>query len=228
MQVSDYAVKKYGRTNFPREMMIEEGTDELSLSDLIAVIIGKGNRYESVFALSERIIRDYGSKNIAEINDPKKIDEMLKIGLVNACKVVAAFEIGRRFFCPAVKKKLLIRGPEDVYNYARDMAGYVKENFRGLYMNTKNLVIHDEVISVGHLSGTLVHPREVFKAAMECSANSVIVVHNHPSGECEPSKNDDEITKMLKEAGEIMQIPVTDHIIIAENGYYSYNKERRI
>jgi DNA repair protein RadC len=228
MQVSDYVVKKYGRTSFPRETMIEEGIDEMSLSDLIAVIIGKGSRHESVFALSERIIREYGSKNIAEIKDPKKVDEMLKIGLVNSCKVVAAFELGRRFFSPSIKKKLLIRGPEDVYEHTKEMAGYVKESFRALFMNTKSMVIHDEVISVGHLSGTLVHPRELFRAAIECSACSVIVVHNHPSGEFEPSKHDDEITISLKHAGEVMQIPLTDHIIIAENGYYSYSKERRI
>jgi len=228
MQVSDYIVKKYGRTEFPRETMLERGTDDMSLSDLIAVIIGKGSRYESVFAISERIIRDYGSKTIAEIKDPAKIDQMLKIGLVNSCKLVAAFELGRRFYSPSVKRKTLIRGPEDIYGHTKEMSGFIKEVFRGLYLNTKSMIIHDENISVGHLSGTLVHPREVFKAAIDCSANSVIVVHNHPSGEAQPSKNDDEITKMLKETGEILQIPLVDHVIIAESGYYSYNKEGRL
>ncbi|HQO10510.1 MAG TPA: DNA repair protein RadC [Clostridiales bacterium] len=228
MQVSDYIVKKYGRTVMPRESMIEGRTEEMDLADLIAVILGKGSKYESVFSISERIIKEYGSKTIAGIKDPKKIDDMLKIGLVNSCKLVAAFELGRRFYDPPSKRRILIRGPEDIYNYSREMSSYVKEFFRGIYLNTRNYVIHDENISVGHLTGSLVHPREVFKTAIDCSAHSVIVVHNHPSGENEPSKNDDEITKILKETGEILQIPVVDHVIIAENGYYSYSKAGRL
>ncbi|MBU4485298.1 MAG: DNA repair protein RadC [Candidatus Delongbacteria bacterium] len=228
MQVSDYTVKKYGRTTFPRETMLESGTDEMSMADLIAIIIGKGSKHESVFALSERIIKEYGSKNIAEIKDPKKVEEILKIGLVNSCKIVAAFELGRRFYSTVAKRRTLIRGPEDIYSHTKDMSGYVKEYFRGIYLNTKNYIIHDENVSIGHLTGSLVHPREVFKAAIDCFANSIIVVHNHPSGDPDPSKGDDAITKMLKEAGEILQIPLVDHIIIAESGFYSYNKEGRL
>jgi DNA repair protein RadC len=228
MQVSDYIVKKYGRTVFPRETMLEGRTEDMSMADLIAVIIGKGSKQESVFSISERIIKEYGSKNIAEISDPKKVDEILSIGLVNSCKIVAAFELGRRFYSSVSKRRILVRGPEDIYNYTKEMSTYVKEYFRGIYLNSKNYVIHDENVSIGHLTGSLVHPREVFKAAIDCSANSIIVVHNHPSGEAAPSKSDDEITKTLKEAGEILQIPMTDHIIIAENGFYSYNKEGRL
>lgn len=228
MQVSDYIVKKYGRTTLPRETMLDGRTEEMSMADLIAVIIGKGSKYESVFSISERIIKEYGSKNIAEISDPTRVEEILRIGLVNSCKIVAAFELGRRFYSPVSKRKILVRGPEDIYNFTKEMSTYVKEYFRGIYLNTRNFVIHDENVSIGHLSGSLVHPREVFKAAIDCSANSIIVVHNHPSGECEPSEGDDKITKMLKEAGEILQIPMTDHIIIAENGFYSYNKEGRL
>lgn len=228
MQVSDYIVKKYGRATFPRETMLNGGTEDLSMADLIAVIIGKGSKQESVFSISERIIKEYGSKNIADISDPKKVEEILKIGTVNSCKIVAAFEIGRRFYSPSSKRRVLVRGPEDIYNYTKEMSTYVKEYFRGLFLNTRNYIVHDENISIGHLTGSLVHPREVFKTAIDCSANSIIVVHNHPSGEAEPSKNDDEITKMLRETGEILQIPLVDHIIIAENGFYSYNKEGRL
>jgi len=228
LQVSDYIVKKYGRTEFPRETLMEGRIDELGMQDLMAVIIGTGSKNENVFALSERIIREYGSKNIAETRDPVHISRTMKISPLKAVKIVAAFELGRRFFGPNGRKRTVIRGPEDIYEYAKDMKNLVREHFRGIYLNTKNCVIHDENISIGNLSGTLVHPREVFKSAIECSAGSIIVVHNHPSGECEPSANDDGITRMLKESGDILQIPLVDHVIIAENGYYSYNKERRI
>jgi DNA repair protein RadC len=188
----------------------------------------KGNKNESVFTISERIINDYGSKTLLKEKDPKKLNENLKIGEVNSCKLIAAFELGRRFYSSNARSRTLIRGPEDVFEYTKDMSTLVKEHFRGLYLNTKNYVIHDEIISIGHLSGALVHPREVFKAAVEFSASSLIVVHNHPSGDPEPSKNDDKITKMLKEAGNVMNIPMTDHVIVGEDSYYSYNEKMKI
>ncbi len=228
LQVSDYIVKKYGRAEFPRETLMDGRIDELGTQDLMAVIIGTGSKHENVFALSERIIKEYGSKNIAETRDPAHISRTMKISSLKAAKIVAAFELGRRFFGQNGRKRTVIRGPEDIYEYAKDMKSLIREHFRGIYLNTKNCVIHDENISIGNLSGTLVHPREVFKSAIECSAGSIIVVHNHPSGEFEPSAHDDGITKMLKESGEILQIPLVDHVIIAENGYYSYNKERRV
>jgi len=229
MQVSDYIVKKYGRTTFPKQELLENGSsDELSTQDLVAVLIGTGSRYESVFSMSERLIRDYGSKQLAEIRDPVQLNDIIRIGLNNACKLVAAFELGRRFYVPSVKRRTLIRGLEDTYEYCKDMASLVKENLRGLFMNSKNIIIHDEIVSIGTSTGTMVHPREIFKIAIDCSANSIIIVHNHPSGEYEPSEHDNIITRMIKESGEILQIPLVDHIIIAENGYYSYNKERRI
>ncbi|MBN2857689.1 MAG: DNA repair protein RadC [Candidatus Delongbacteria bacterium] len=228
MYVSDYVAKKYGRRIFPREMMMEGKIDELMTPDLLAVIIGSGTKNENVFSLSERIIRDYGSKAVAEIRDPKELSKLLNISSLQASKIIAVFEMGRRFFGEAAKKKTLIRGPEDIYKYASEMKNFSKEFFRGIYLNSKNIIIHDENISVGHLTASLVHPREVFKSAIECSASSIIVVHNHPSGDHAPSDNDDKITKMLKESGDILQIPLVDHLIISEIGYYSYNKERRI
>ncbi|MFO7811283.1 MAG: DNA repair protein RadC [Candidatus Delongbacteria bacterium] len=226
MQVSDYIVKKYGRTGLPREVIMSGKTDELSVSDLVAVIIGTGSRNENVFTMAERIIRDYGTKFIAEIKDATQISRMLKISPLKAAKIVAAFELGRRFYGVSAKKRVIIRGPEDVYKYASEMKKFSKEFFRGIYLNSKNYIIHDENVSVGHLTGTLVHPREVFKSAIECSASSIIVVHNHPSGDFEPSEDDNKITKMLKESGEILKIPLVDHIIISENGYYSYSEKR--
>lgn len=228
MQTSDYIAKKYGRTVFPRELMMEGKIDELMTPDLLAVIIGSGTRNESVFSLSERIIRDYGSKAVAEVRDPKELAKLLNISGLQASKIIAAFEMGRRFFGEAAKKRTLIRGPEDIYKYAYEMRNFSKEFFRGIYLNSKNIVVHDENISIGHLTGTLVHPREVFRSAIECCASSIIVIHNHPSGDHQPSEHDDKITKMLKESGDILQIPLVDHVIISENGYFSYNKERRI
>ena len=182
-----------------------------------------GSKSEDVYTLSNRIIREYGSKALAEEKNPKKLQEILSIGEVNACKLVSTFELGRRFYSSKVLNRKLIRGPEDVFEYAQDMSSLVKENFRGLYLNSKNYIIHDEIISIGHLTASLVHPREVFKSAIEYSAAGIIVLHNHPSGDPDPSENDKKITKTLVETGKILNIPLLDHIIIGEGKYYSFN-----
>ena len=212
----------------PREKLLGGYLEEMKLSELLAIIIGMGNKQEDVFTMSERIIREYGSKALAGESDPKRLMEILSIGEANACKLVAAFEIGRRFYSEKVKGRQLIRGPEDVFKYAEEMSGLVKENFRGLYLNPKNYIIHDEVISIGHLTASLVHPREVFKPAIEYSAAGLIVIHNHPSGDPDPSVQDKEITEMLVAAGKTLGIPLLDHIIIGNGRYYSFNDKGQL
>ena len=229
MQVSDYIVKKYGRLDMPvQDMITGKDPGEVPIQDLVAVILGTGSKKESVFSISERIIRDYNCKAMSQIKDPVKMSAIWGITHRAASKLIAAFELGRRFSAPASEKKLLIRGPEDIYTAYKHIAKYSKEHFIMLCLNTKNYVTHEEVISIGTLTGTLVHPREVFSTAIEHNAGSIIVIHNHPSGEFEPSERDEGITRMLRESGDILRIPLVDHVIIAENGYYSYNKERKI
>ena len=221
MQVSDYIASKYGQ--YDPFLNIDEADNHHLLSSILI-----GNKTESKFAMSERIIRNYGFASLVNEKDPVKLNNLLCVGLHNAKRIVALFELGRRVTAPVKKGITLIRGPEDVYNLMSFTKSHLKESFYGLYLNTRNIVITQEVVAVGHLGGCLVHPREVFMKAIEYNAHHVIVVHNHPSGEFEPSKEDDEITRILKESGEILQIPLTDHVVIAENGYYSYSKERRL
>lgn len=229
LQASDYVAKKYGRVKLPIQNIIEDQSpDEIAIQDLVAIILGTGSKKESVFSMSERIIKDYDSRAIFKIKDPVTLSNMIGITIKSAAKLIAAFELGRRIISPTSGQQILIRGPEDVYETLKDMREYKKEHFNLLCLNTKNIVIHIESVSVGTLSGTLVHPREVFKCAIEHSAGSVVAVHNHPSGEFEPSAHDDSITRMLKEAGDVLQIPLIDHIIVAKNGYYSYSIARKL
>lgn len=223
-----YNVNSEPEKLLPREKLLGGYIEEMKLSELLAIIIGMGNKQEDVHSMTERIIREYGFKALAGEKDPKRMMEILSIGEVNACKLVSTFEIGRRFYSEKVKGRQLIRGPEDVYKYAAEMAGLVKENFRGLYLNTKNYIIHDEVISIGHLTASLVHPREVFKPAIEYSAAGLIVLHNHPSGDPEPSVQDKEITEMLVKAGKTLGIPLLDHVIIGTEKFYSFNEKGMI
>ena len=211
----------------PREKLIRHGPDVLRIPELVSIILNTGYRDENVLELSHRIIKEYGSKAIAGEKNVGRMMETLGIPLVKACQIVACFELGRRFFQEEPGKMPTIRGPEDVYIYLEDMRKLKKEQFRGLYLNARNKVIHDEVISIGTLTANLVHPREVFQPAIEYLACGVIVAHNHPSGDPEPSEDDLEITKKLTEVGKTMDIELLDHIIIGRNKYVSL-KEKEV
>jgi DNA repair protein RadC len=149
----------------------------------------------------------------------------LNIPLVKALTIAACAELGRRFFEKNVMGPAVIRTAKDVYKYAHEMGNLSKENLRGIYLNTHQRVIHDEVISIGTINSSIIHPREVFKPAIEYGAAGVILVHNHPSGSVKPSSADIEITKQLIQAGKLIGINVIDHIIITRNKFMSIEAE---
>ena len=209
----------------PREKLVKYGPDVLRISELVSIILNTGYRDENVLELSHRIIKEYGSRAIASEKNVERLMETLGIPLVKACQIVACFELGRRFFQEEPGKMPTIRGPEDVYIYLEDMRKLKKEQFRGLYLNARNKVIHDEVISIGTLTANLVHPREVFQPAIEYLACGVIVAHNHPSGDPDPSDDDLEITRKLSAVGKTMDIELLDHIIIGSKKYVSLKEK---
>jgi len=221
----EYKIKKMPIENRPRERLIKEGTDALFDDELLAIVLNTGirkkNYYEDVLELSRRVLKEYGSKTIVNQKNVEKLMKELEIPQVKACQIVACFELGRRFF-KKDKEEIFIRQSKDAYNYLKDeMPNLKKEQFRGLYLNSRNKLIHDEVISLGTLTTNLVHPREVFKPAIQYSAAAIILVHNHPSGDPEPSEDDIKITRQLLEASKLINIEILDHIIIGENKYIS-------
>jgi len=224
---SDYRIglKELPEEKKPREKLVKYGPDVLRISELVSIILNTGYRDENVLELSHRIIKEYGSRAIASEKNVGRLMETLGIPLVKACQIVACFELGRRFFQEEPGKMPTIRGPEDVYIYLEDMRKLKKEQFRGLYLNARNKVIHDEVISIGTLTANLVHPREVFQPAIEYLACGVIVAHNHPSGDPDPSDDDLEITRKLATVGKTMDIELLDHIIIGSKKYVSLKEK---
>jgi len=219
------SLKELPEEKKPREKLIKYGPDVLRIPELVSIILNTGYRDENVLELSQRIIKEYGSKAIASEKNVGRIMETLGIPIVKACQIVACFELGRRFFQEEPGKMPTVRGPEDVYIYLEDMRKLKKEQFRGLYLNARNKVIHDEVISIGTLTANLVHPREVFQPAIEYLACGVIVAHNHPSGDPDPSEDDLEITRKLTAVGQTMDIELLDHIIIGKNRYVSFKEK---
>jgi len=214
-------VKDLAEDDKPREKLIKHGSDVLTSAELLAVILNVGTRKEDILGMTRRIIKDYGEKAVINEKQPKKLSTEVGIPLTKACQIVAAFELGRRYFSKKDGKALYARTARQAFDYLRDMQSLTKECFRGLYLNSRYQIIHDELISMGSLTANIVHAREVFRPAIECSAAAIIVAHNHPSGSLKPTQSDIEVTEKLVEAGEVLGIDILDHIIIANNKFIS-------
>jgi DNA repair protein RadC len=205
----------------PQNRLIHDGTTSLSTPELMAVIIKSGSRQENAINLSQRILSQYNLKQLSAAT----VTQLMGIHGIKegkASQIAACFEIARRLESFNEEPKDKINSPEDVYRriYPR-MREQKKEMFIELCLDTKNQVIREEIISIGSLNANIVHPREVFKLALSESAAHIIVVHNHPSGDPTPSKEDIEITKKLVETGKVMSIDVLDHVIIGDGRHFS-------
>jgi DNA repair protein RadC len=205
----------------PREKLLSQGPKALATNDLIAIVLGTGNKKEGVLEIASRITKEYGEKTLAHHTDPEKMAEDLNISLNQAMQLVAVSELGRRFFDTKSGRLAVIRTPEDVFNHVVDMRDLPKEHLRGVYLNSHHMVIHEETISIGTIASSVVHPREVFKPAIEYGAAAVILVHNHPSGISTPSQSDIEITRQIVVVGNIVGINLIDHVIVTKDGYQS-------
>lgn len=216
-----YKLRDLPEAEKPREKLLQHGPEILSIVELVAVIINTGTVKEDVLTMASRIIREYGEKSFSSFDDPRKISDEMDIPLGKACQLVASSELGRRFYKRPGGRNVSVRNAKDVSAYVRDMHGLPKEYLRGIYVNNHHQVVHDEVLSMGTLDANIIHPREVFKPAVEYGAAAVILVHNHPSGMVTPSSADIEVTKQLASAGRIMGISLIDHVIVGKGKYES-------
>ncbi len=207
--------------------MLIKGAQNLSDAELIAILLRTGTKGKSVIEIAQEFINKHGNLAIAATNSVESFIKNLGIGKDKAATLAAAFEIGRRIESQSKwfsDKK--ITTPADVAEiFIPLLRDEVKEKFIVVCLNSANKIIKYEVISVGNLNSSIVHPREVFKVAIENNSANIIVLHNHPSGNPEPSKEDIRITGKLVEAGKIMDINVFDHLIIAGNSYRSLISE---
>jgi DNA repair protein RadC len=210
----------------PREKLRKYGPGSLKHYELMAVILGKGTKREGILELSKRIMSQYGDQAVFSRGDVDSLEKVLSLSPVQACQVVAAFELGKRLF--GSPTEVFLRSPEEVFKYAKDMTRLKKEHLRGLYLDTRNKLIRDEVIAIGTLNASLAHPREIFHPAIESHAAAVVLVHNHPSGDPLPSKDDIELTKQVHGASKILDIDVLDHVIIGSQDYCSLKESTEI
>lgn len=214
----------------PREKLTFRGPQSLTDAELIAILLRTGMKGKSVISVAQDIITKEG--NLAKLAS-RSLSDLKKhsgVGKDKAATLLAAFEISRRVLSQDKwMSERRITSPEDIANiFIPLLRDEVKEQFVVVCLNSANKVIRYEVISVGNLNSSVVHPREIFKSAIEYSAASIILLHNHPSGNPEPSNEDITITKKIVEAGKLMDIPVYDHIIIAGKNYTSFVEKRLI
>ncbi len=207
----------------PREKLGVLGPHELEDHELFEIILGRGNRRESVFETVKRVLRGYDRQELLKTTDLKTFQKTFGVSFVHACQLIAAMEIGRRFFITRTSD-ITLRSSDQVYAQIKDMQNLRKEHLKGFYVNTRYRLIHEETISIGGLNSNIIHPREIFRPAIEYGAYAVIIAHNHPSGDKTPSKEDEKVTAILIKTGEILQIPLLDHLIIGQNGYTSFQK----
>lgn len=227
--MSDYTItliRDLPQDERPRERLERHGAGSLSVTDLIAIILRTGNARTSAIQLAHQLFTRFGSlKNLAAAS-VAELSAINGIGLAKACQLKAAFELGRRLAASIDAPRPTITNPEDASTLVKEeMRLFREEHFYVLFLDTRNGVIAQEDITKGTLNASIVHPREVFNPAISRRAAAVIVVHNHPSGDPAPSKEDLALTARLKQAGDIIGIPLLDHLVIGDNRFVSL-KER--
>ncbi|WP_347450637.1 RadC family protein [Acetoanaerobium noterae] len=213
----------------PRETLLKKGETYLSDSELLAILINNGTKDKSAITLAREIIETSdGIRNLSNIT-VEELSKIKGIGLAKACRIISALELGRRVSVASEMQKFKISSPQDIGNvYMEELRYKKKEIFRVVLLNTKNVIIGSKDISEGSLNASIVHPREVFLEAIKKSANKMILMHNHPSGDPTPSSEDINITKRLISAGQIVGIEILDHVIIGDGSFYSFKENGQI
>ncbi len=226
-KISGKSIKTWAEDDRPREKLAQKGPASLSNAELIAILIGSGNPNESAVGLSKRILAAVGN-NLAELarltlSDLKKYPG---IGEVKAITIAAALELGRRRNGSVISDKPQVKDSKTAFLlFQKELSDLNYENFCVILLNRANKVLRTVRISDGGITGTIVDQRKIFKIALDNNATSVILGHNHPSGQLTPSSADLELTKKIKAAGEVLDLPVLDHIIVGDGNYYSFADE---
>lgn len=225
-----FNIKLWKESDRPREKLMEHGSAHLTDSELLAILIGHGNREENAVELCQRIMHSVNHDLV--ILSRMTVSDLMKfkgIGEAKAVSITAALELGRRRQRSDLGDHFRISTSSDVYHYLKShMEDLNHEEFWILLLDRSNKVIGQEMVSKGGVAGTVVDAKLIFKPAIERFASHIILSHNHPSGNLNPSEQDISLTKKLKQAGQHLDITVLDHVIITAHGYYSFSDEGRL
>lgn len=206
----------------PRERLKERGAGALSLRELLAIVVGSGGKGRSAMDLADAIVASFGSTREIASASVERFSSVDGVGTATACRLKAAVELGRRISRATRGEIKVIRSPEDAARLLMDEMKHLdREHFKVILLDSKNSVISVETVSIGTVNASIVHPREVLKPALMKSATSLILVHNHPTGQTSPSREDILLTRRFEKCGRILGIDIVDHIIIGDGSYES-------
>lgn len=225
MKVKDLPLKER-----PRERLMEYGKENLSNEELLSIILKTGNGKLSVKEISNNVLNYFNGINNLKGATKEQLQQIKGIGLVQALTLLSVVELGKRIYMnDNFSDKLLLTSSNSIYNYMKyQLYDKKQEYFYCLYVNQRKELIERKLLFMGTLNRSVVHPREVFKNAYLCSASGIICVHNHPSGNVNPSREDIRLTNSLVELGQVNGIPIIDHVIIGDNDYYSFYEDGKI
>ena len=220
-------IKDWPLADRPREKFYERGCYGLTDAELLAIIIGKGIKNKTALDLAKEILKE--CENLKKLSQ-RSVSEIEKwkipgFGRTKIISILAALELGRRSLSKKAEKAVIFKNPKDIHEYYAPLIGGLKhELFKVAAVNGKHCLIKDTTISKGILDASIVHPREVFQFALNENASGIFLVHNHPSGILKPSEDDLKITERLRSAGDIMGVKIIDHVVITEDGFYSFSQ----
>lgn len=214
-------IKDLPAQSLPRERLLASGRENLSDDELLAILLGTGTAEQNVLVLSKSLLRRYPLKELSQV----AISDIVKfpgVGRSKASRIIAALELGERLFAPESFSKAIIRSTEDALTHLRDIVEKKQEYLIVFYLNARYELLQKEVVGVGTLNSMRITPKEIFSPAVATPCAWIIVAHNHPSGDPTPSDDDIVFTTKIHEAGEVMGIPMLDHLIVGRNGYFSF------
>jgi DNA repair protein RadC len=227
MQSQNYSIKSWAADDRPREKLLSKTTSSLTDSEILAILIGKGTRQKNAVTIAKELLASV-KNNLNELGR-LEIHDFLKlngIGKVKAVVILAALELGRRRHIAVALDKTVVRDSKQVAAYLQVMLqDQCREVFAVIFLNQANRINHFELVSQGGITGTVADPRLILKKALDFHAVNLILCHNHPSGNLKPSKADEELTYKIREAARLFDIKVIDHIIVSNDGYFSFADE---
>ncbi len=227
MQEHKYSIKEWAKDDRPREKLLSSGAENLSHSELLAILIHKGTREKNAVDLAKDVMK-LGKDSLAELGKltVKELMKIKGIGEAKAITIAAALELGRRRQASAALEKTIASSSAGIARFLQTkLKDYRREVFGVLFLNRANKINHFEIISEGGITGTVADPRVILRKALEENAVNIILCHNHPSGSLKPSRADEQLTTKIKAAAGYLDIKVLDHIIVSEDGYYSFADE---
>ena len=227
MQEHKYSIKQWSKDDRPREKLLYSGAENLSNSELLAILIHNGTKQKSAVDVAKEVLK-LGKDNLVELGklSVKELMKIKGIGEAKAISIAAALELGRRRQAAASLEKTMVKTSSDIASYLQTkLKDFRHEVFAVLYLNRANKINHFEIVSEGGITGTVADPRIILRKALEEDAVNLILCHNHPSGSLKPSRADEQLTIKIKEAARFLDITVLDHIIVSEDGYYSFADE---